>query len=256
MKIVVLKVFVLAAYAMVIAVNALANTLPLGGKTTGEVSDRYENLFTPAGVTFSIWGVIYLLLGAYVLHTLLTPKGTIEGSFRMTVIGVFLLSSFLNVAWLFAWHYERMMLSVFVMAGLLVTLAVAFVVIPATSALTRSAFSVYFAWISVAMIANVTVYLVKIGFGGFGLSETAWLVIVLALGVLLSAVVLMQMRDILFGLVFLWAYAGILLRHLSEDLIGNMRPFVLSYIGLCIVAIFSFTLYVFITNGMRPFGKT
>ena len=53
-----------------VAVNYLANVLPLNGRRTGEVSDAYPSLFTPAGVTFSIWGVIYLLLGLHVLYQL------------------------------------------------------------------------------------------------------------------------------------------------------------------------------------------
>jgi len=30
--------------------------------STGDLSDLYPNLFTPAGLTFSIWGLIYLAL--------------------------------------------------------------------------------------------------------------------------------------------------------------------------------------------------
>ena len=32
--------------------------------TTGDLSDKYQLSFTPAGFTFSIWGVIYLWLAA------------------------------------------------------------------------------------------------------------------------------------------------------------------------------------------------
>jgi hypothetical protein len=41
-----------------IVLNVLANALPLGGRTTGEISDAYPNLFAPAGYTFAIWGLI------------------------------------------------------------------------------------------------------------------------------------------------------------------------------------------------------
>jgi hypothetical protein len=53
-----------------ISANALANILPVNGVSTGQVSDAYQNLFTPAGLTFSIWGLIYLLVAGYVLYTL------------------------------------------------------------------------------------------------------------------------------------------------------------------------------------------
>ena len=45
----------IVAFAGVLVVNYLANALPIGGNTTGALSDLYPNLFTPAGLTFSIW---------------------------------------------------------------------------------------------------------------------------------------------------------------------------------------------------------
>ena len=56
------------AFLLVLVVNGLANALPLGGNTTGDISARYPNLFVPAGLTFSIWGVIYLALAAFILY--------------------------------------------------------------------------------------------------------------------------------------------------------------------------------------------
>lgn len=46
----------------VITVNVLSGMLPLGGRTTGEISDMYYTAITPAGYAFSIWSVIYVLL--------------------------------------------------------------------------------------------------------------------------------------------------------------------------------------------------
>ena len=60
----------LIAFVVVVVVNALATTVPLGGMTTGQLSDLYPNLFVPAGLTFSIWGIIYVLLGIYAVYGL------------------------------------------------------------------------------------------------------------------------------------------------------------------------------------------
>ena len=65
-----IKALVVVTYIAMVAVNYLANALPLNGRRTGEVSDAYPSLFTPAGLTFSIWGVIYLLLALHVLYQL------------------------------------------------------------------------------------------------------------------------------------------------------------------------------------------
>ena len=53
--------------AAMIAANALANILPINQLNTGQISAFYPNYFVPAGFTFSIWGVIYLLLLNYVI---------------------------------------------------------------------------------------------------------------------------------------------------------------------------------------------
>ena len=49
------KALVAVTYLAMVGMNVLANVLPLNGRRTGEVSDAYPSLFTPAGVTFSIW---------------------------------------------------------------------------------------------------------------------------------------------------------------------------------------------------------
>lgn len=62
------KFTVAVTYLIMVIVNALANILPINGIDTGAISDSYPNLFAPAGLTFSIWGVIYLLLLGYTLY--------------------------------------------------------------------------------------------------------------------------------------------------------------------------------------------
>ena len=62
------QILAVLVYLVMVIVNGLANTLPLNGVTTGEVSEAYQNLFAPAGITFVIWGLIYLLLAVYVLY--------------------------------------------------------------------------------------------------------------------------------------------------------------------------------------------
>ena len=50
----VLGIVNIVAFLGVLVVNYLAVNLPIGGMTTGALSDLYPNLFTPAGLTFSI----------------------------------------------------------------------------------------------------------------------------------------------------------------------------------------------------------
>ena len=104
-----------------VVVNALAVTLPLNYKTTQQLSDQYPNLFVPAGLTFSIWGIIYILLAILVIYQLIvTFRKDESGLNPFKKIGyLFFVSSILNIGWIFSWHYEIVSLSLLIMLLLL-----------------------------------------------------------------------------------------------------------------------------------------
>jgi len=93
------------AFVAVVFVNGLAgSTTLIGGKNTVQVSDSNLTLITPAGYVFSIWAVIYVLLGVFVVFQALpSEKGK---NFREKVGRLFIISSILNVFWLFLWQFE------------------------------------------------------------------------------------------------------------------------------------------------------
>ena len=64
------QILVLITFITMIVVNTLATTLPINGIDPGQVSDSYPNLFAPAGITFSIWGIIYILLALFSFYQL------------------------------------------------------------------------------------------------------------------------------------------------------------------------------------------
>ena len=166
----VLKILVALSYGLMIMFNALANTLPLGGRTTGEVSDRYPSLFTPAGFTFSIWGVIYVALLVFVIGYIFEWYA-LSASLQRQIGWLFVFSALLNIAWLWMWHHDRIVLSTVVMPALFSVLMFAFLTIDASSFWLRVPFSLYFAWICVALIANVTIMLVALDAPLLGLWE-------------------------------------------------------------------------------------
>ncbi len=255
------KAAVVVTYVAMITVNALANALPINGRDTGEISDSYPNLFAPAGLTFSIWGVIYFLLGAHVLYQLgLFRDSGQDGSVRGTDgrvrdaarvsllerVGVlFSLSSLANLAWVLCWHYDFIGAS----AVLLVTMLVLLILITRTilaADLTRREllfvrlpFSVYFGWITVATIANLTVWLVSIGWDGFGVAESTWAMVILAVGATIGTTVILRDRDIAYGLVLVWAYLGIWIKHTSAAGFNGAYPAV-EITALASIAVFLF----------------
>jgi len=219
-----LKVANLIAFLATVAVNALANALPINGKTTGELSDLYPNLFVPAGVTFSIWGVIYLLLAVFVVYQIVIPNRSAAG-FMEKISLLFILASAANIGWIFLWHHQQATVSLVAMLVLLASLLAIYlrlgIGMQAASwrerLLLHLPFSVYLGWITVATIANVTAVLVHISWNRFGVSEELWTVVILIVVALITLAVLFTRNDLFYALVILWAFLGILLKRLAVD---------------------------------------
>ncbi len=223
-------IFNLFALVFVILINYLSNALPFNDQTTSEIANRLDVLFTPAGYVFSIWGLIYLLLALWVLRQL--PASRRELPVYKVGTPLFILSCFLNSFWLFLWHYEYFVLSVFVMLALLITLIALYLRINAVyeSSLDLLPFSIYLGWISVATIANISYVLVEIGWDGFGLSDVTWTIIMLIVASILAVVFRLKKGDMFYPLVFVWAFIGIGVRNLADYPVVAFTAFFLSTI--------------------------
>ncbi len=236
-----MKIGILLSYLLMIAVNALANILPINGVNTGEASARYDTLFTPAAYTFGIWGLIYLLLGVYVVFQLLSAKGEESGKRPEQVGWMFILSSLFNAGWIFAWHYDQIALSVVLMLLILLTLMRAAWLLrephcsPKEELVLRIPFGIYFGWITVATIANVSVWLVSLQWDRFGISEAIWTAVLLGVGAAILGVTMWRIRSVAYGLTALWAYTGILVRHLAER--GGQYPLIVAAAAVALAAL-------------------
>lgn len=214
----------LVFYLGVLAVNALANLWPINGITTGEVSDSIPSLFTPVGFTFSIWGVIYLLLGYWVLIPVMREE-------RLSAAGsvFFSISCIANMAWIFLWHYQIWWATEIAMLVILVSL------IALSIEMGRSRFgkvpsmqipiSVYLGWISVATVANTSILLITRGFTGGDLA-VFWTMGMLVVVLLLGIFALRVKRDWAFVLVLIWANFGIFWRWRGVDILLSGTAFV------------------------------
>lgn len=239
-----IKIFAGVAYILMIVVNFLANFLPINNRSTGQISDAYPNLFAPAGLAFSIWGLIYLLLGGYLLYQFIKSNSKKEGLFNK-INPLFLGTSVANILWIFSWHYDFIGLSVVIMAVLLFLL-IKIADIIRTEQFTSleklfiwAPFSIYFGWITVASIANITVFLVSIGWNGFGLADFVWTSIILVIGAVIGILRMRKDNNYAYGLVLIWAYLGILLKHLSLSGFGGQYPSIIVVLIICL-AIFVF----------------
>jgi len=200
-------------FAVMIVMNYLANALPINGKTTGAVSDAFPNLFAPAGVTFSIWGVIYLLLLVFCITQFTSSNQAV-----ISRIGwLFAVTCLFNAVWIVAWHYDRLPISVVIMLGLLVSLIwINIIIKDLPFSLIKAAFGIYLGWICIATIANVTALLVTKNWGGFGLSDETWTIIMIAVGALITALALWKLDNPFIGLAVVWAFAGIMIKRQAD----------------------------------------
>jgi hypothetical protein len=221
------QVLVVIATLATIIVNVLANSLPINGVTTGEVSDMFDVYFVPAGYVFSIWGVIYLGLIAYTIYQAL-PSQRENPSLR--AIGyLYVLASAANIGWLFLWHYQVFVATVPLMLLILLALIGIYLALgvgrervdPAQQWLVHVPFSIYLGWITVATIANITAALDYLNWGGWGIAPQTWAAIMIGIGALVAIAVSLTRGDIAYVAVIVWAFVGIAAKFPTTETVAN-----------------------------------
>ncbi len=246
MKNIFIKIIAGLAYFAMVYVNYLANALPINNRGTGAISDAYPNLFAPAGVTFSIWGLIYLMLLMFVVYQF-TKLGKQKEELLRKVNIFFIATSLANISWIFSWHYDFIWLSVIIMTALLVLLIKIIDTLNKEQLslqekiFIQTPFSIYFGWITVACIANITVFLVSLGWNGFGIADFIWTSIVLLVGAIIGILRIKRDKNIAYGLVLIWAYLGILLKHLSTNGFNAQYPSIIITVIICLIFFIFFT---------------
>lgn len=234
-----------AGLAVALCLNGLANALPLNGITTGALSDRYPNLFVPMGVTFSIWALIYTGLLAFVMYGAVLVRSE-RARTPLEVIGPwFVVNMLANAAWIVAWHWMLVPLSLGIMTIILGSLLAMYrrlgvgvsIVLAPDRWLVHAPISVYVGWISVATIANVTALAVDLGVPAFGTGPAVATVCMLAVAVALAVRMLWAHRDALFALVVAWALLGIHLKRAASEAAGSPMVAAAALAGLGLIGV-------------------
>ncbi|MFX1435523.1 MAG: hypothetical protein ACFFBT_10005 [Promethearchaeota archaeon] len=246
----VLQILNLLTFIAVVVINYLAISLPLGYGSTQELSDAIPNLFVPVGLTFSIWGIIYILLGLFSVYQLrdIFKSDKIEMPYLEKVSYFFIISNVANFTWILLWHYQLVPLSLIAMLIILVSLLLIYIRLnigkSKVSKLEKIAvhipFSVYLGWITVATIANVTAALVVSGVESYGLLAEILTIFVIAVAVIITYAMLIVRTDIAYSLVVLWASLGIFLKQLELNLviaITALTAVVLISIGIVLIIV-------------------
>lgn len=250
--------------------NYLSNTGFFGGKTIGEISKKYSTLFVPAGYAFSIWGIIFLMLFAfvgfqwYVLYKFKNSESNYDISENIFIKTIhqtsfwLIVANLCNAAWVYVWLNEYVGLSVVVMFVLLFSLIqltknlrleiwdapvriIAFVWWPIV---------IYLGWIMVASIANVSSFLVSIGWQGEPFFASTWtvLMIVVATGLYLGLIATRNLRET--AMVGVWALGAIAYRQ------WNLEPSI-AYVALisAIILFLASSYHGYLNQKTSPFLK-
>ncbi len=218
----------LLSIVILIAWNGYANTGNYNGKSVGDLSAEYGNMFTPAGYAFSIWGLIFLMLLVFGIYGVVVSFAKANVSqplnyrtdFVQTTMPWFLVANIFCTVWVAFWLDEMVGVSVFCMLGILFSLLVCVKKLDleiwdaprSIIAFVWWPLSLYAGWISVATIANIAAYLNST----FDIAHVTQfyitiVMLVIAFGINTAMVLYRSMRE--FALVGVWALVAIYVRH-------------------------------------------
>lgn len=224
------KLLILAnalAFGIMVYINYLSNALPINGKTPGQLSDLYVNYFVPAGFTFAIWGIIYgSLLASIVVQVFGFFNSNIASKINLAVetIGFdFIISCIINVAWLLAWHYQYVGLSVILMLLFLAILIKIFINLNIGKSTRNQSekwlfhfpFATYLGWICVALVANVTALLVNIDWIAWFFVPSIWAIVMVVIAFVVLSYLAIFKSAVPTALVGAWSFYGIYAKRLS-----------------------------------------
>lgn len=206
-----------------ILVNYFGGTGIWGKPSVGDISNLYPTLITPASYAFSIWGMIYLLLIAYIGHQwyrfgIKKPRVVNEAGLWFT------LSNLANAAWIYFWLQEMQGISVLVIFFLLFCLIqlvrrhrleifhpnIRYI------ALVWWPICIYVGWIVLAATVNTTVWLSSSADLGQLLSPEIWAVgvIAIATSVYMFLIYHRNMREA--ALVGVWGFIAIAVKQAAS----------------------------------------
>ena len=238
------QIAVVVVILATIAINILADALPINGLNTGRISDTFHVYFVPAGYVFAIWGIIYIGLLAYAVFQALPSQ---KDNPRLQATGWWVvLGGLANGMWIFLWHYEQFVGTLGAMLILLATLIITYLnlgtgktnVSSAETWAVRVPFSIYLGWITVATVANISDVLDFLKWNQFGISDAVWMAVIL--GAVLAIAVLMNFirRDVAYTAVLLWALGGIAAKFPQEGMVTSAIWVTFGLVAATMVAAF------------------
>lgn len=243
-----LAILNLIFYVIAFAVSNLSQLKIFGGVTNADISNKYDTVFTPAGITFAIWGVIYLsLFGFTIYHLIKAYQDDVHAEANQDVLKIdnlFIINNIATTFWVFAFTYEYLFTSMLLIIIQLITLVKIFINLHlfdndktfSSKLFTAFPLTIYFAWLCVANIANISLYLVSVNWDGFGIAPAVWAMVMIIVTVVLSAFIIIKKNNPFFGLVIIWALYGIVIKRTAVDEETYSNVILMAWVGFGIVS--------------------
>lgn len=229
-----------------ILINYLSNLGVLNSSTISDISKRYDTLFSPAGYAYSIWGLIYLLLFAFVVYYGPLVKTSAPKELIICKIGVwFIISCLANSLWVLAWIYDHLLSSVVLMTILLISLIKNISVYIHHHTVEHkfihlffvTPFSIYLGQVSFALIANMAICLKKAQWGIFGTTqqEEYWTILLISIATFINMYILWKYSLYFTALVAVWALTAIAVSNKENNLLFTVLLFMDAFILVNII---------------------
>ncbi len=230
-----IQIGIVLGFIGTIVVNVLSSVGIINNIDPGTLSDAIPNYFVPAGLTFSVWGLIYIGLAFLTVYsTIALFKKKEEESYFINKMGVeFIIASIANIVWVFLWHYQApgnymVEFSLIAMVVLLASLLTMYIRLKiGKSEISQKErwfihipISLYLGWITIATVANATAVIVdlsinKLLYSGYALTEIYWTNFMLIVATIITLLMLYIRKDIAYSLVVIWAFVGIIIKRID-----------------------------------------
>ena len=214
------KILVIIALIAVVYVNYLATNGAIGGITPEVISDKYPTDITPAGYAFAIWGLIYIGISLFSVYQLFASNSKYLNGIRT----LFILSCAANIGWIFAWHNQYLGLSVVAMLTLLSSLVLINLKTRDSKQtgdiwFVKAPFSIYFGWVSIATVLNITIYLISLGITVSASSSIIIGSVLLVIVTVIALIIREKFNIALYPLTIAWAVTAIAVKQSGKTAI-------------------------------------
>ncbi|CAF0750969.1 unnamed protein product [Rotaria sordida] len=279
-----LIIFAVAAFILTCVFNGLASTGPnsIFTQRTGSISDQNLTEFTPAGWTFSIWGVIYFWQAAWLIYALsrIFRKSNdgylyiVPNTLHFSIFIYYIINMGLNIGWLILWDRQHFGWALLVIFLMFVTIILPMIVthillqrnrlqyinsnckadIWLVRVFVHNGFAIYGTWLYLATLLNLTIWISQI-YNRSPQSITDASTAALSL-VLIGIVIYFISENILFyssmaytylpWFVLIFGLSGVVSKNYNrKDIPNKNKLFALALLIICCV-LFIFRVIIFI----------